>query len=282
METIQNLEDYIGKVTKVSSDKKYFVFFRGEIKDHKKLLPSIYHDSHSYIEHEDTIFKEIIAMYPNEMLEQKTTVEKLILMQHYGFPTRLLDITKNPLIALFFSCFEKDKKPEVDFSDDGKVFQIKIPKDDIKYCDSDTISVIANLCKRPSEFKLLNVDEDDRDGFNEMSEIGLLLHEIKEEKPYFLNWIDPKHINSVQCLRPRLNNQRIIRQDGYFLVFGINNYNKKECANVPSQWEITEYSIPQSIKKEIVDSLDLLNINETFVYPEYESLVKKFDRIYKK
>lgn len=49
-----------------------------------------------------------------------------------------------------------------------------------------------------------------------------LLHEIKSEKPYFLPLIDPKTINSVICVRLKMNNQRILRQEGAFFLFGIN------------------------------------------------------------
>lgn len=46
-------------------------------------------------------------------------LEYLVLAQHYGIPTALLDWTSNPLVALFFAC-----QPETGFPD-GEVLQVR-------------------------------------------------------------------------------------------------------------------------------------------------------------
>ena len=280
---IRSVSEYIEKcVSKLITKKDSVqVFYRGvnRIFREKPHIPSIYYPG-GHIEKEDIIFKEALAYFPEELLAQRTTVEKLILMQHYRFPTRILDISKNPLVALFFACFA-DTNPEAT-NKDGMVYVFGVPENKIKYCDSDTVSVVANLCKMDINFSIRDIYHLDRDGFNNVEDIQYFVHQIKEEKHYFHPFVEQTDINSVVCLRPRMNNPRIVRQDGYFFLFGI-DYEKKHCAKLDSNWiDERKFLIPHDAKQNILRELDILNINEAFVYPDFEHISADIGKKYKK
>jgi hypothetical protein len=66
-----------------------------------------------------------------------------------------------------------------------------------------------------------------------------------------------------------MNNPRIIRQDGYFFVFGIDG-EKKSCAEIDQDWLGEPVTIPSAVKDALLEELNHLNINEAFVYPDYK------------
>jgi len=47
-------------------------------------------------------------MYPDDFNNNMSNFEILAKMQHFGLPTKLCDFSKNPLIALYFSCLDEN------------------------------------------------------------------------------------------------------------------------------------------------------------------------------
>ena len=84
-------------------DEATEVFYRGHADESWDLKPSIFR-SHRGIENEHLLFRDMVAHVPRDFSECKSALDYLVQMQHYELPTRLLDVTTNPLVALYFAC----------------------------------------------------------------------------------------------------------------------------------------------------------------------------------
>ena len=121
-------------------------FFRGHSNAREyKLEPSIYREDNKYYYNEDNIIRDAIVNNPSEFSDKDTLFNTLVKLQHYGYPTRLLDLTTNALVYIYFSVRNNDKY-------DGEIIIFDIPNEDIKYFNSDTVSVLSALSLRKHNF----------------------------------------------------------------------------------------------------------------------------------
>jgi hypothetical protein len=244
------------------------VFYRGHSNRTKyRLEPSIFRKdekgNYVYRDAEDQLYRELLVSNSIDFQGDVYTLDRLVRMQHYSLPTRLLDITSNPLIALYFACKSNSTQ-------DGEVIVFSMVSEQIKYFDSDTASCIANLTRLSKvskdglDFSSLDVRK-----FNKLAPVKQLLHFIKEEKPFFEPRLEPKDLRSIICVKGKHTNSRIAFQSGAFLLFG-----HDATLNEGGTPEISVQRIAVTNKETVLRQLDQLNINESTVFPYIENSAK--------
>lgn len=258
---ITSVEGFVRKVFGMSKSDSEAIFYRGHSNREKyRLEPAIFRTPEERVA-EPTMFRELLIANAPDFRDDISTFEKLVRMQHYSLPTRLLDISTNPLVALYFACKSSPEKT-------GEVIRFTVKRDDIKFFDSDTASCIANLAQLAENDKQSISFTGSANQFNSQDPIRKLLHFIKEEKPYFRDAIVPDDLKRIICIRGKLSNTRIVSQSGAFLIFG-------KDAVLPEEGNadirIDRITINAQEKKKIIGELDTLALNESTIFPYIEN-----------
>ncbi len=211
---IYSLCSFIGNVaSSINCNKR---IFRGHSSAEYKLLTSIGRRDDYSIEMERSLFLEFKKNYHSYTDQRpETDLEILFMAQHYGIPTRLIDWTYNPLIALYFASQPNDNK-------DGKVYSIELHKS-------------------------YNVEELDAN---------------------YLTINDILAIDSCKYVVPHYVDRRYANQKSIFLM---SNHPKKKFTFADR--EVT-YIIKKESKKQILNDLALLGIDEPFVFPTLDNISK--------
>ena len=100
---VNSVSEFIEKIVQLDKEEGTETFYRGHANRDWELLPSIFRTPNG-VEKEHLLFRDMVAHEPQSFSECKSALDYLVQMQHYGLPTRLLDMTTNPLVALYFAC----------------------------------------------------------------------------------------------------------------------------------------------------------------------------------
>lgn len=287
---ICSVSDYIATLKRLRNEnlcsdgiEQNVFYYRGESHDYGTTAgqPGINRGGGLEGDNESELFRECERRLPDEFATCGSTFEKLVKMQHYGARTRLLDISLDPLQALFFALYI-DPTDKGSRNDDAVVLVYRIPKKQICNWHSDKVSVVANISVYNYDDLRMDVLPDDINAFNASDSIHHLLHEIRAEKPHFRDEIVKEHLSQVYCVHPLLANPRIRSQQGAFLLYGING-DRHHLADLElSGIQKIALKIPHEAKTELMQEMWLLGRTIDNIYPDWRGVSDFFNSFWKK
>lgn len=204
---------------------------------------------------------EAAAFLPN--LSQSDCLTWLFYAQHYGVPTRLLDLTSNPLVALYFCCMSQS-------STDGSLWILQS----------------------------LNYDRNSlEDNFREyfypgpcLEAINSIMRLFKDGPMYYDEQNSNPMVKLPVLITPPYIDQRMQNQSSRFLLWGESEAPLEQQIE-PENWMFKKNSshhdvqttppvypflakalIPSVCKSSIINQLDLMGINEKFILPGLQSI----------
>lgn len=226
-DSFAELLEFINSLTKNSNN-----IYRGYNSD-DEIYPSIIHKQDlSMLE---GAFLREFERYGLAYFSANNAMEFLSTAQHYGLPTRLLDFTYNPFVAMFFSLYY------VKSSEDDPYYKII-------YCDVRDCDRFESMA-RPD-------DESERGAHSYTDEL--------------LECFDSFENTDRLCIvDPALNNQRIMMQQGLFLI--------PTTLDKARHRELIEKNtgrilIHKSIRHEALAYLDVLGFNAFRLMPDLASV----------
>ena len=120
------------------------LYFRGQSNSSWELRPSVMRqgqDGQAALRPvEGDMLNDLVTRQPEPFSQQGSAIAQWVFAQHHGLRTRLLDVTRNPLVGLYYAC-------EGHHNLDGQLHVFAVPNSLIKPFNSDTVSIIANFAK---------------------------------------------------------------------------------------------------------------------------------------
>ena len=263
-------------------EEAFRFYFRGEAQTGYKLQPSAMREK-AFIENEGAMLTDLASRRPEEFNGLVSGLAQLVLAQHHDLKTRFLDISNNPLVALFHACGGGESSQDHS-KRDGRLHVFVVPRQMVKPFNSDTVSVVANYARLPRHHQKALIGRTDENA-SYAAAMEQLVQLIQSEKPYFAPRINPRDFYRVIIVEPQQSPERIRAQSGAFLVSAFHErFEPKEIL----QWNprIPVYAhypltVSRKAKTDILDELRMLNITRETLFPGLDTAAKAIMESYR-
>ncbi|HZW12201.1 MAG TPA: FRG domain-containing protein [Noviherbaspirillum sp.] len=192
------------------------------------------------------IFRSKYHIYSGNEHTPKSKLSWLSVMQHYGLPTRLIDFTTSPYIALYFALETYDPLSGKDFS----IFAI-----DYSALMEESINYIKTKDNKFSETRLSIYRKQDE-----------IFDKVVDRYSYDIAWVtEPIELNA-----------RIDRQSGTFLISGNLEKPIESIIGLPTynSTNIIKLTIASSLYQSVFVALRKMSINAKSIYGDLAGLAK--------
>ena len=227
-------------------------FFRGQTSTEYEWKPSVFRENR--LENEARIYSRCVRDFPAEFYGLNSIFDRLAKIQHYGGATRILDFTVCPLVALFFTCKDKEN--------DGRIAIYRTTYTNAQELGVKCLSFLATYSGKINE----HFFDDLREHLQENYSNEVLRNAMKQH--YFVI--------------PKITNERIRRQKGLFMIFGQDGEEKNVSRLDNTFGRGEEYpgyigyiTIPSEAKESLLSELENMGITDSYLMPEIEKGFKE-------
>ncbi len=276
IDSVSSFIEHIKRIKESAEGTSTELYFRGQETEFWDIEPSIFRDDMLSIEHK--LMQIPLQKSPTEFRDLNSMFDIMTKYQHYGMCTRLLDLTTNPLVALFFAC--KIHGVEKYDTEDGEVE--KEPYGVIYYTDkyypSQSTDIEIQIVSALASYDM----EKENTLFDILEELNHDRIIDEKTKKYWLENYGEfiKIIQSNYMVMPTYTNERLRKQSGVFLLASLFSFNKeydisksvisKAKGKLKEEFNETYFFVSGENKEAILKELDLYNINEATLFPELE------------